>query len=180
VSDGDKDNFDFFFDLHQRFTGETRSDIFQQLLIDLLQRGKSPLMFSTLVENTEYPEDWKKFDHLFMYAKQNLRHPEMLQHVISITPRKTLLAQEAVFKQMYKATEASFRKTLAVMQMDLNSKKALKFVVRFQKRLSLCKSFLIDIFHHLDWEKFRPSGNLTFQLENTSGFLAFGKKTMNW
>jgi hypothetical protein len=181
ASNGDKDNFDFFFALRQRFAeaAADKSDISQHLLIDLLQRGKSPLMFPTLVANTKYPEDWKNFDHLMMYAKQNLRHPEMLRYVISITPRKTLLAQEAGFKQMYDGAEQSFRKALGVMQTDVNSKKALKFVVRFQKRLSLCKSFLIDLFR-LDWEKFRPSYAFTYQLENTSGFCHFGKKIMNW
>lgn len=84
-------------------------------------------------------------------------------------------AREAVFKQMYEGAEQSFRKALGVMQTDVNSKKALKFVVRFQKRLSLCKSFLIDIFR-LDWEKFRPLYLFTYHLENTSGFCHFGKK----
>jgi hypothetical protein len=110
---------------------------------------------------------------MLLYAKKNLR-VVMMQHVISITSKKKLMGLEITFRKIYGETEQSLRKAIAVMQMDIHSKKACKFVERFQQRLKFLKSTLERIFK-VKWEEEHPSYKNDYQMESASGFLYFSR-----
>lgn len=165
VCNGDTDNYPFFSNL---CTNTLRNE---RLIFNLLMHGNNPKMLYQLVKCD--PFSYWDFQKLVLAANQNLKNPIMLQYVIETTPKDVILEEQAFIQECYVATEGSMRKAIAVMQLNLHSKKGSKLVMRIQKRLEFFKSIL-ERFFNVDWEKFRPaiaSSNMT--IENQWGLTHF-------
>lgn len=147
VCNGDTDNYPFF---EMLCTHTFRSE---RLVSNLLMFGNNPKMLYQLVKRD--PFSYWDFQKLILIANQNLKNPIMLQYVIETTPKDVILEEREFIQERYVETEGSMHKAVAMMQLNLHSKKGRKFVVLIQKRLEFFK-LILERFFNVDWEKFRP------------------------